>query len=1173
VAHLSLSLLGPFQVTLHGEPVTGFESSKVRALLAYLAVEASQHPEGHPRAVLAGLLWPDRPDQVAFANLRNALSNLRTAIGDRHATPSFLQITRETIRFDPTSDHWLDVAAFRALVEITETDRSAHERLEEAVALYRGDFMQGFFVHGSPEFENWALLVRERLQRQVLDALRRLVAHYESNGDVARGNEVAWRWAELAPWEEEAHRRLMRLLARNGQRGAALAQYEACRQILAQELGVEPGPETAALYEQIRDGDLDPVALPHFLRAATADDRLTVTFIARECELAQLDGYLTEALAGQGRIVFITGEAGTGKTALAGAFGRRAQAEHAGLVVAGGNCNAYTGTGDPYLPFREILGQLSGDVESRWAAGALSTEGARRLWNLMPLTIQSLVERGPDLLDTLLAASPLVARAATAAPGGTEWRDRLERLLATGRTSWGQPGLRQVDLYAQVTALLIALAQEHPLLLTLDDLQWADAGTIDLLFHLGRRLAGSRILIAGIYRPSEVAVHRVDGRHPLAPVLRELQRQFGHTQIHLFQTGYRQFVESLLDSEPNRLGPDFREALYRHTQGHALCTVETLREMRERGDLVRDGAGRWIEGPAVDWASLPARCEGVIGERVERLPAALREALKVASVEGETFTAEIVARVQGASELEVIAQLSDQLDRRHRLIVSEGSQSVSPGGRRISRYRFRHIMFQEYIYSNLDEAERGYLHEAVGNALEQVYAGQTEAMAVQLAWHYDAAERMDKAGDYYLRAGNRARELYAYAEAGQHYARALEVLTRLPDKEEVRRQRVDTLLALSLSAWRTDSLAHSLARLAEAEWLAQELPGPEGMPGGDPLRLARIRFWMGRAHVVRGSYNEAVRYYRQALAVAQASGDDASIALFTSAIGQATSQQGRFGEAEALLRQVLPLLKRSGNESEWFRALGFHGVNLTQMGRYAEGLAEIQRACAWAEEREAATEISQGYHFLTAAYAESGDWHRSVEAGRQAIETVNESGGPVYLYVGYIFHSWAACYAGQYAAALASVAQAQRLVEDTGEPLIHGDWLAAIHALSAFGAGRIQEAIALAERAVNVAQEVGGIVAEAMARRAWGQALAALETPQWDEAEAQLAHSLRLLESGECRLEAARTNVAWGTVCRDRGDLAGARAHWEQAAAQWEKSGLNHELVRTRALMESLASE
>jgi tetratricopeptide (TPR) repeat protein len=151
------------------------------------------------------------------------------------------------------------------------------------------------------------------------------------------------------------------------------------------------------------------------------------------------------------------------------------------------------------------------------------------------------------------------------------------------------------------------------------------------------------------------------------------------------------------------------------------------------------------------------------------------------------------------------------------------------------------------------------------------------------------------------------------------------------------------------------------------------------------------------------------------------------------------------------------------------------------------------------------------------------------------------------------------------------VAKAQELAQKLGEPLIHGDWLAAVHAEIAFGAGRVQEAIALAQRAVDIAQGVGSIISEGMARRAWGQALAALETPQWDEAEDHLSESLRLLEEGQARLQAARTRAAWGAVCRDRGDLSRARAHWECAAAQWERSGLAHELARARGLIEALA--
>jgi len=135
---------------------------------------------------------------------------------------------------------------------------------------------------------------------------------------------------------------------------------------------------------------------PAFLKPQPAQDRFNrPAFVARERELAYLDGCLENVLSGHGQVVFITGEAGTGKTALVGAFAHRAESRHAGLLVATGNCSAYTGAGDPYLPFREILAQLTGDVEGRWAAGRLSTLSARRLWRTLPFAVQSLLERSP----------------------------------------------------------------------------------------------------------------------------------------------------------------------------------------------------------------------------------------------------------------------------------------------------------------------------------------------------------------------------------------------------------------------------------------------------------------------------------------------------------------------------------------------------------------------------------------------------------------------------------------------------------------------------------------------------------------------------------------------------------------------------------------------------------
>ena len=258
MGHLAIRLLGPLQVTLDGNPVTAFESDKVRALLAYLVVESNRP---HRREALAGLLWPEWSERAARANLRRALSNLRKTIGDHHATPPFLHISRQAIGFNRASNAWCDVTAFTALLEPAEAPERTTCQLEEAVDLYRGDFLAGFSIGDSAAFEEWGLLTREQLQRQALAALHSLATYHEGRGNCERALLYAWRRVELAPWLEEAHRQLMRLQALTGQRSAALAQYEACRRALAGELGVEPSPDTVRLYEQIRAGEVADAGL------------------------------------------------------------------------------------------------------------------------------------------------------------------------------------------------------------------------------------------------------------------------------------------------------------------------------------------------------------------------------------------------------------------------------------------------------------------------------------------------------------------------------------------------------------------------------------------------------------------------------------------------------------------------------------------------------------------------------------------------------------------------------------------------------------------------------------------------------------------------------------------------------------------------------------------------
>ncbi|MFZ5821224.1 MAG: ATP-binding protein [Chloroflexota bacterium] len=871
MAHLRISLLGPIQVTLDGQPVTGFKSNKVRALLAYLAVESDKP---HRRETLAGLLWPDWSDRESLGNLRYTLSDLRSAIDDRDADPPFLIISRESVQFNSASDCWLDVAAFVESASLEKSHPNFIAAQEKAAGLYRGSFLEGFYVDDSPAFEDWALLARERLVRQASACLHALADHYEAGGEYEKAQSFAWQQLELEPWDECAHQRLMRLLALSGQRSAALAQYESCRKVLKEELGVEPSDETRELYEQVRAGRLKPirpvpsasapapVRVPAFLEAEPprVDPPLVV---ARESELEKMNGFLEQALAGRGQVVFVTGEAGSGKTSLVQEFSRRSQEANKDLIVASGNCSAYTGIGDPYLPFREILELLSGDVEARWAAGTISHDHALRLWNKFPVTVGAFVDSGTDLIDTFVQRTALLERARTSVEGRPEWLADLEGLLERKPAILSAAAMHQVDLFEQYTRVLQMLEQKSPLLLVVDDLQWADAGSIHLLFHLGRRIKSNRILILGAYRSEEVTLGREEGRHPLEPVINEFRREFGDILLDVDKIEGRRFIETILNSEPHHLGPSFREMLYHQTQGHPLFTIELLRGLQERGDIARDPQGYWIEGDSLDWETLPVRVEAAIQERIARLPEALQQALVVASVEGELFTAEVVTRIRAIERHRVLEYLSSELEKKHRLVHAQSIQRVD--GKPLSRYRFRHILFQKYLYGSLDEVERVHLHEQVGLALEELYGDQVDiaANAVQMARHFEEAKIIEKAIHYLHIAGRRAVQLSAYREGIAHLTRGLTLLEDLSFSPCRSRLELDLLVNLGL-AWQ-GSLGAQPAEVKDAFDKARELC----IEYGNTTQMAQVLGGLTVLHYARGEHHLAQELAEEGLALAE----------------------------------------------------------------------------------------------------------------------------------------------------------------------------------------------------------------------------------------------------------------------------------------------------------------
>jgi DNA-binding SARP family transcriptional activator/predicted ATPase len=1163
---LSIWLLGPPQVRLDRELVSNLRSDKALALLAYLAVESDR---AHRREKLAGMLWPDYAESSARASLRRALADVRQAIGDHQATPPYLHTTRETLQFNTDSDYWLDVEAIAGLADDVADPK-------QAVTLYRGSFLEGFSVGDAAPFEEWALLKKEQLERQVLRMLDRLSTTYERRGEYEQAQRYARRRVELEPWNEQAQRQLMQLLAFSGQRNAALAQYETCRRLLADELGVEPDAETTMLYGSIRDGTL---VAPPFVssppgfagKEQPAGDAERPAFVARERELARLTQFLDQVLAGQGRVAFIIGEPGSGKSVLAQEFVRQAMDSHPDLVAVNGRCNAYTGIGDPYLPFLEILQMLTGDVEARWAGGGITGQHARRLWARMPDAVQALLDDGPELIDRFVSGAAVLARARAGAPAQAA---RLAALLERRAASAAGAGnLQQSDLFEQYTRVLKAMSREHPLILVVDDLQWADVGSIGLLFHLGLRLAGSRSLLVGAYRPGDVAMGRPSAgseseRNPLEPVIHEFQRELGDIHIDLAQTEGWQFVEALLDTEPNDLDEAFRKMLHRHTGGHPLFTVELLRGLQERGGLTKDESGRWIAGPALDWETLPPRVEAVIAERFGRLPEDWASMLATASVEGEEFTAEAIARVQMVDERRVVQRLSGPLSQQHHLVHAQGLEWLA--GQRLSRYRFRHFLFQKYLYNKLDPVQRAHLHQAMGNALETLHGEQAGELAVPLARHFEAAGMTVKAVEYLLQAGNHAVRLFANDEAIAHFRHGIELLGTLA--ETAQRVELELALQLALGVPLLATRGFSDAELAQTYGRAREL-----------TQSVEASFELFQTLTGLKNYYDV----RLELPTArQVSADMVHLArrlnnagLSAMAHHQASTTLLYLGEADGFLEQRERMLALYDAERDrpMVYQLGFDpliaslshaGWALWFLGYPDQARQRSEEAVSFAKEWGHPFVEAFALFFAAQLYIYQREVHSVSQRAEATIALSSKHGIAFWLAAGMSAMGWALVEEGSLAEGITQHIQAQAMLQAIGAELgvlQHLPLLAEAHRK----AGMVSEGLAVVDKALELVQATGCRMDEPEVHRLKGELLLI----EGDDADAEkwFRRAIEIARRQRARSWELRATTSLCRLWQKQGHAEKARQVLGQIYGWFTEGFDTRDLREAKALLEELS--
>ena len=474
-----------------------------------------------------------------------------------------------------------------------------------------------------------------------------------------------------------------------------------------------------------------------------SDPLYRTVFVGREAELRQLQSAFDAALSGNGGLVMVVGEPGIGKTSVCEQLATYA-AMRGGRTLRG-HCYEEGSLSLPYLPFVEAMRTY-------------------------------VLDRDPEALRSELGSNaPYVARIVS------EVRDKL----AVEQPEGGDPEDDRWRLLQGVTTFLRNAANVQPLVIVLEDLHWADKGTLDVLTHIARSLEGARMLIIGTYRDVEV-----DRSHALSGALAELRRFTNFSRVTLRGLGADD-VQNMLATIAARAVPwALAEQVHRQTEGNPLFVQEVLRYLVEEGFLQRNASGE-LHQPGSDISlamQIPEGLRDVIGKRLSRLGPETNKVLAVAAVIGRDFRLDVLQDVAAVTEEELYAALEEASGKG---VLEERRQQGALG------YRFTHAFLRQTLYEEIFTPRRIRTHQQVARAMETRYASKVADHAAELAEHFAQStdsEDLAKAVHYGELAAQRAMGVYAYAEAARLLEGALQAQEVLDPDDKARR--CDLLLAL-----------------------------------------------------------------------------------------------------------------------------------------------------------------------------------------------------------------------------------------------------------------------------------------------------------------------------------------------------------------------------------------
>ncbi|HLK65082.1 MAG TPA: AAA family ATPase [Bryobacteraceae bacterium] len=652
-------------------------------------------------------------------------------------------------------------------------------------------------------------------------------------------------------------------------------------------------------------------------------------FVGRQREAGRLFEHFQRMLGGSGKLVFLTGEAGIGKSALAEEFMRAAQRWRPGLLPARGRAVEQYGAGEAYLPF---LDALSGLLRDGGDTARLTLRAHAPTWCLQLPVFSSTSE-----LEQL--------RRETA--GAT--KDRMLREMGDA---------------------LGALAESAPLILLLEDLHWADPSTIDLLRHLCHRIAAQRVLLLATFRPEDLEI----AHHPLKNCKVEMQAHQECDEIVLGALNAEE-IGNLLDRRfhPNQFPGELAGVIRQRTDGQPLFTVSLLEFLAIHGDIANTNS-HWRLARPLDTLDLkiPDSVRAMIRKKIEALDPSSRRALQYASVEGEEFLSTVLAKLLDSDHLQVEEQLAG-LARNHRLIELRGEEEL-PDGALAARYGFAHALYQNVFYEELVSGRRALLHSRAGEQLLAHYGDRSPRIAVPLAMHFERGRNWERAIEFLIVAGGNAMSRQANAQAEEHYTHALSLAGKLPpeSRAETELRIFERRAAVYLATSRFDpsiadcrqmieraraigsrplecaalyALGNTLFwshRLHEMQAVLEDVVALAERTGSQEARLQALAL-MTQGHLALGELAEAERKFQQVIE-RPSQVDRRTLLGVLDVRARLRFFQSEYSTAEKLFRETMRLACELGDGFETLKSHYFLTLTLVNLGRISEALEVLNRA-------------------------------------------------------------------------------------------------------------------------------------------------------------------------------------------------------------------------------------